>query len=62
MILCFNLQLAEKSFRFYRNIYQDETMPDDVSKEWNDLRSRVEEMVQTEKKVTKFECKELCKF
>lgn len=58
----FILQLAEKSFRFYRNIGQDDTMPADISKEWNDLRARVEEMVQTEKKVSKFECKELCKF
>lgn len=60
--LSFISQLAEQSFRFYRNIGQDDTMPADISKEWNDLRARVEEMVQTEKKVSKFECKELCKF
>lgn len=51
-----------KSFRFYRNIGQDDPMPADITKEWNDLRARVEEMVQTEKKVSKFECSELCKY
>lgn len=37
-------------------------MPENISKEWNDLRARVQEMVKTEQKVSKFECKELCKF
>lgn len=58
----FILQLAEKSFRFYRNISADGAMSENISKEWNDLRARVEEMMQTEKKISKFECRELCKF
>lgn len=37
-------------------------MPENISKEWNDLRTRVDEMVNTEKKVSKFECKQLCTF
>lgn len=36
-------------------------MPENISKEWNDLQSRVNEMMKTEQKVSKFECKELSK-
>lgn len=54
-------QLAEKSFRFYRNVSREDPMPESVGNEWNDLRARVDEMVKNEQKISKFECKELCK-
>lgn len=55
--------MAEKSFRFYRNVGADEIMPENVINEWDELRKRVEELVQTENKVkSNFEYKDLCKF
>lgn len=56
-------QLAEKSFRFYRSVGMEGEMPDKVSKEWDELKNRVEETVQTEVKTKgDRDYLELCKY
>lgn len=55
--------MAEKSFRFYRTLGPDDTMPDKISKEWDELRKRVEETTKNEDKIkNNFEYKDLCKY
>lgn len=55
-------QLAERSFRFYRNVKKDEAMPENIAKEWDELRKRIEETMTSERKIkNNFEYKDLCK-
>lgn len=56
-------QMAERSFRFYRNVGREDVMPEKIAKEWDELRKRVEETTQTERKLkNSFEIKDLCEF
>lgn len=56
-------QLAEQSFRFYRNVKDGEPMPENIGKEWDELKNRMEETMKSESKIkNNFEYKDLCKW
>lgn len=52
--------MAEKSFRFYRNIGINNKMPDIFLKEWEELQKRVEQLTLNQNKNNKISYGELC--
>lgn len=52
--------MAEKSFRFYRNVNEDDPLPSNVSKDWEELCKHVDESLKTEH--SRLEYKDLCKY
>ncbi|XP_055300883.1 facilitated trehalose transporter Tret1-like isoform X2 [Sitodiplosis mosellana] len=62
LLRCKKEELAERSFRFYRNVKKGEPMPENIGKEWDELQKGLEEMMKSKSKIkNNFEYKDLFK-